>query len=309
MKLSIVIPVYYNEENLLPLYNDIKEKIVDKADFEYEIVMVNDGSKDKSYEVMSMLANKDANIKIVSLSRNFGSHAAILCGLSKCTGDCAVVKAADLQEPTELIFDMVESWKKGNNVVLAVREGRNEALSQKLFANLYYWLVRKTALPSMPKGGFDVYLLDRKVINVLESLDEKNSALTGQILWSGFKTDIVYYTRLAREIGESKWTLKKKVRLVMDTLFSFSTLPISIVLTIGSLSFAGALVWALIVLICKLAGVIEVSGFTTLFIFNLFSFGIIMLTLGILGEYLWRTFDASRNRPPYIIEEEYSKEE
>ena len=309
MKLSIVIPVYYNQDNLVPLYADIKEKIIEKIDYEYEIVIVNDGSKDNSLLVMKELAKEDKNIKIISLSRNFGSHAAILCGLSKCTGDCAVVKAADLQEPTELIFDMVESWKKGNNVVLAVREGRDEAVSQKLFANLYYWLVRKTALPSMPKGGFDVYLLDKKVIKVLENLDEKNSALTGQILWSGFKTDVVYYTRLAREIGESKWTLKKKIRLVMDTLFSFSTLPISIVLTIGCLSFIGALIWAVVVLICKLAGIIEVSGFTTLFIFNLFSFGIIMLTLGILGEYLWRTFDASRNRPPYIIEEENSKEE
>lgn len=304
MKLSIVIPVYYNEDNLIPLYDDIKRKIIDVIDYEYEIVMVNDGSKDKSYRVMLELAQKDSNIRCISLSRNFGSHAAVLCGLSNCTGDCAVVKAADLQEPTELILEMVDSWKKGNNVVLAVREGRKEAFSQKLFANMYYGLVRKAALPSMPKGGFDVYLLDRKVIKVLESLDEKNSALTGQILWSGFKTDIVYYTRLAREIGTSKWTLKKKVRLVMDTLFSFSTLPISAVLSIGIISFIGAIIWAIVVLICKLAGNIAVSGWTTLFIFNLFSFGIIMLTLGILGEYLWRTFDASRNRPPYIIEED-----
>jgi dolichol-phosphate mannosyltransferase len=156
----------------------------------------------------------------------------------------------------------------------------------------------------MPKGGFDVYLLDRKVINVLLSLDERNSALTGQILWSGFKTGKVYYTRLAREIGKSKWTLKKKIRLVMDTLFSFSTLPITLVTTIGGISFAGALIWAVVVFICKLCGVIAVQGWTALFIFNLFSFGVIMLTLGILGEYLWRTFDASRNRPPYIVEDE-----
>lgn len=304
MKLSIVIPVYYNEDNLRPLYKDIKEKIIDVIDYEYEIVMVNDGSKDKSYAVMQELSELDHNVKIYSLSKNFGSHAAVLCGISKCTGDCAVIKAADLQEPTELILEMVESWKKGNNVVLAVREGREESFGQKMFANLYYWIVRKAALPSMPKGGFDVYLLDRKVINVLESLDEKNSALTGQILWSGFKTDIVYYTRLARKIGKSKWTLKKKVRLVMDTLFSFSTLPITIVLSIGVVSFIGALIWAFVVLVFKLLGIIKVSGFTTLFIFNLFSFGIIMLTLGILGEYLWRTFDASRNRPPYIVEEE-----
>lgn len=309
MKISIVIPVYYNEDNLIPLYNDIKEKIIDVVDYDYEIVMVNDGSKDKSYEVMKELSKKDHNVKIYSLSKNFGSHAAVLCGISKCTGDCAVIKAADLQEPTELILEMVESWKKGNNVVLAVREGREESFGQRMFANLYYWIVRKAALPSMPKGGFDVYLLDRKVIKVLESLDEKNSALTGQILWSGFKTDIVYYTRLARKIGTSKWTLKKKVRLVMDTLFSFSTLPITVVLSIGIFSFVGALIWALVVLIFKLMGIIRVSGFTTLFIFNLFSFGIIMLTLGILGEYLWRTFDASRKRPPYIVEEENNEKD
>ncbi|MGN8655888.1 glycosyltransferase family 2 protein [Blautia obeum] len=304
MKVSIVIPVYYNEDNLKPLYKDLKKKFIDEIEYEYEIVMVNDGSLDRSYQVMKELAAQDKNIKIVSLSRNFGSHAAILCGLEKCTGDCAVVKAADLQEPTELLIEMVESWKKGNNVVLAVRQDREESLGTKFFANTYYWLVRKAALANMPEGGFDVYLLDRKVINVLLSLDERNSALTGQILWSGFKTEQIPYVRLEREIGTSKWTLKKKIRLVTDTLFSFSTLPISLVTGIGTVSFIGALVWGIVVLIFKLMGLIQVSGWTTLFIFNLFSFGIIMVTLGILGGYLWRTFDASRNRPPYIVEDE-----
>lgn len=308
MKITIVIPVYYNQDNLKPLYWDIQEKLYPHVEYDWEIVMVNDGSKDDSYAVMQELAALDSRIKIFSLSRNFGSHAAILCGLSQCTGDCAVVKAADLQEPTELVLDMVASWEKGNNVVLAVREGREESRQQTLFANLYYWMVRKTALPSMPKGGFDVYLLDRKVITVLEALDEKNSALTGQILWSGFRTDKIYYTRLAREIGTSKWTLKKKIRLVTDTLFSFSTLPIKLVTVIGTLSFVGSLIWAILVFIFKLLGMIEVSGWTTLFIFNLFSFGVIMMTLGILGEYLWRIFDASRNRPPYIIEDDNRKE-
>ena len=308
MKVSIVIPVYYNEGNLNPLYDDIRKKFIEKIDYEYEIVMVDDGSRDDSYTVMQRLAKNDRRIKIIRLSRNFGSHAAILCGLSNCTGDCAVVKAADLQEPTEILHEMVESWRKGNNVVLAVRSGRDEGRQQTLFANLYYEMVRKTSLPSMPKTGFDVYLIDRKVINVLTALDEKNSALTGQILWSGFKTDYVYYTRLAREIGSSKWTLRKKIRLVADTLFSFSTFPIKAVLVIGAVSFFGSLIWAVLVLIFKLSGLIEVSGWTTLFMFNLFSFGVIMLTLGILGEYLWRTFDASRSRPPYIIENENEME-
>ena len=303
MKISVVIPVYYNEDNLRPLYKDIQEKLYSHAEYEWEIVMVNDGSQDNSYGIMQELAATDARLRIFSLSRNFGSHAAMLCGLSNCTGDCAVVKAADLQEPTELVLDMVKSWENGHNVVLAVREGREESKQQIFFANLYYWMVRKTALPNMPKGGFDVYLLDRKVIGVLMALDEKNSALTGQILWSGFKTDKIYYTRLERKIGTSRWTLKKKIQLVSDTLFSFSTLPIKIVTIIGTLSFIGSLIWAVLVFCFKLAGMIEVSGWTTLFIFNLFSFGVIMLTLGILGEYLWRVFDASRNRPPYIIED------
>lgn len=304
MKVSIVIPVYYNEGNLRPLYEDLKSKFIAAIGYDYEIVMVNDGSQDRSYDIMRELAAEDRHIRIVSLSRNFGSHAAILCGLEKCTGDCAVVKAADLQEPTELILRMVESWQRGNNVVLAVRQDRQEAFSQKLFANLYYKMVQKAALPSMPDGGFDVYLLDRKVIQVLLALDEKNSALTGQILWSGFKTEQIPYVRLARGIGTSKWTLKKKIRLVADTLFSFSTLPITLVTTVGGLSFLGALIWAVLELIFKLAGKIQVTGWTTLFIFNLFSFGVIMMTLGILGGYLWRTFDASRKRPPYIIEDE-----
>ena len=303
MKISIIVPVYYNEDNLYPLYNDLKEKFISKIDYDYEIIVVNDGSRDRSYSVMCELAKIDSNIKAISLSRNFGSHAACLCGLSNSTGDCAVIKAADLQEPTELLHEMVDSWKNGNNVVLACRKDRKESINRIMFARLYYWIVRKTSLPTMPKNGFDIYLLDKKVISVIKNLDEKNSAITGQILWSGFKTDVVYYTRLAREVGTSKWTLKKKIQLVLDTIFSFSTLPIRILEIFGIFSFAASIIWAIIVLFAKITGNISVSGYTSLFIFNLFSFGIIMLSIGVLGEYLWRTFDASRNRPPYIIEE------
>lgn len=303
MKLSIVVPVYYNADSLEDMYIDLREKVLTKLECEYELIFVNDGSGDESYQIMKKLKEQDDNIRNFSLSRNFGSHAAILCGLEHMTGDCAVVKAADMQEPSELILDMLESWKKGNNVVLAVRQERNESFKQKYFANLYYTLVRKMALSNMPEAGFDIYLVDKKVVQVLSALDEKNSSLACQILWSGFKTDMVPYVRLARQVGKSRWTLAKKLRLVMDTLFSFSTVPIKAVTTIGIFSFCGAIVWAIAEIVFKLMGMIDVSGWTTLFIFNLFSFGVIMLTLGILGEYLWRTFDASRNRPPYIVEE------
>lgn len=302
-RISIIIPVYFSEDNLIPLYEDLCDKVFSQLEHDYEVIFINDGSTDKSYDIICQLSEKDPHIKGISLSRNFGSHSAILCGLAECTGDCAVVKAADLQEPSELIHEMVKKWEEGNNVVLAVRSGREEAFFQTFFANMYYEMTRRFALSNMPEGGFDVYLVDRKVIEVLKNLDERNSALTGQILWSGFKTAKVEYVRLAREIGKSRWTLAKKIRLVSDTLFSFSTLPVTAVSIIGALSFFGALVWALVVLVCKLLGMIDVSGWTTLFIFNLFSFGIIMLTLGVLGNYLWRAYDASRNRPPYIIED------
>ena len=309
VKLSIVIPVYYNSENLLPLYADLKEKLLDKATFDCELVFVDDGSGDNSFSVLQQIQALDNRVQLYKLSRNFGSDSAVLCGLSHCTGDCAVVKAADLQEPTEMIFDMFSAWQAGNNVVLAVREGREESKTQTFFSNAYYAVTRKFAFPQMPKMGFDVYLVDRKVIEVLSRMDEPNSALSGQLLWSGFTTATVPYVRKARTIGKSRWTLKKKIRLVADTLFSFSTLPITMVTWLGGLSFVGAILWALNALISKLNGDINVTGWTMMFIFNLMSFGIIMLTLGLLGAYLWRTFDAARRRPPYIIEKHANEQE
>lgn len=301
-KLSIIIPVYFNADTLSLLYKDMQENILVSLK-EYEIVMVDDGSGDSSWTEMEKIAAIDSNVKLVKLSRNFGSHAAVLAGLSICTGDCATVKAADLQEPSEIILQMYESWNNGNKVVLAVRSDREESFSQKLFANTYYWMIRKLAIPSMPKGGFDCYLIDRKVIEALKLLDEKNSAITLQILWSGFKTDMIYYVRKKREIGKSRWTLAKKVKLVVDSLVSFSFVPIRFMSVVGTLFFLASIVWGILVFISRLIGNIEIQGWTTLMILVLFSSGLIMLTLGILGEYIWRGMDAARKRPVYIIDQ------
>ena len=301
-RLSIIIPVYYNGETLEQLYLDLKEKIFNKIT-DYELVMVDDGSGDNSWDIMCKIAKDDEKVKILKLSRNFGSHAACLAGISICTGDCATIKAADLQEPSELILDMYASWLNGNKVVLAVRSDREESYSQKLFANLYYWIVRKFAISNMPQGGFDCYLVDKKVIEVLKLLDEKNSAITLQILWSGFKTDKIYYVRKKSEIGKSRWTLAKKVKLVVDSLISFSFFPIRFMSIVGFLFSCLSFFWAIGVFIGKLLGGIQVQGWTTLILLVLFSSGLIMLTLGILGEYIWRTLDAARNRPVFIVDE------
>ncbi len=307
-KISIIIPVYYNADTLMLLYEDMKNKILHKLD-EYELVFVDDGSGDNSYEIMTAIRELDANVKLVKLSRNFGEHAAILAGLSQCTGDCAVTKQADLQEDSELILEMYESWKKGNKVVLAVRSDRDEGRLQKFFANLYYLIVRKLIVKNMPLGGFDCYLLDRQVIKVLEMLDEKNSALTLQVLWVGFKTDKIYFHRKAREIGESRWTLSKKIKLVLDSMMSFSYFPIRFMSGVGVVFFIISILWSIEVLIERLVLGVSVQGWTTLMLLLLFSSGIIMLMLGILGEYIWRALDAARNRPPFLIDEIREKRE
>lgn len=300
-KLSIIIPVYYNSDTLMMLYEDMKEKILGRIG-DYEIVMVDDGSGDNSWEVMNQIRDMDENVKCIRLSRNFGEHAAIYAGLSNCSGDCAVTKQADLQEDSELIVEMYDSWKKGNKVVIAVRADRDESAVKKFFANLYYFIVRKTIDPNMPKGGFDCYLLDRQAIEVIERMDEKNSALTLQVLWIGFKSDKVYFHRKDREVGQSRWTLAKKIKLVMDSMMSFSYFPIKFFSGMGFVMAFLAFLW-MIEVVCEYFFVgTPVQGWSMLMCLILLSTGMILLMLGVLGEYLWRTLDASRNRPVFIVD-------
>lgn len=307
-KISIVVPVYYNSDTLMMLYEDMKEKILGKLG-DYELVFVDDGSGDNSWEIMNQIKELDGNTKCVKLSRNFGEHAALLAGLSVCTGDCAVTKQADLQEDSEIILDMYESWKKGNKVVLAVRSERDENPIKKFFAHMYYVIIHKLVNDRMPVGGCDCYLLDRQVIKVLEMLDEKNSSLTLQVLWAGFKTDHVYFHRKDREVGKSRWTLAKKVKLAMDSMLSFSYFPVRFMSTVGVIFFIVSVIMAIEVIVEKIVIGTPIMGWASLMCVVLFSFGCMMLMMGILGEYVWRALDASRNRPPYLIDEIKESEE
>ena len=310
-KLSIIIPVYYNAGEILPLYEDMKEKALDAILAEgddYEIIMIDDGSQDSSWEEMNAVFEKDDRIRLYRHSRNFGEHPAILCGYSYCTGDCAINKAADLQEPSELILDMFHKWKEGYNVVLAVREAREEGALQQFFANFYYWCTRKIAFPQMPKGGFNIFLIDRRAINVLLNMDETNIAIEGQILWLGFKSTTVPYIRKARQIGKSRWTLKKKIKCFMDMMFTNSDVPIHFVGIIGGIVSLISVIMILYYVI-KWAVVGEpVEGWTSMFVLLLLAFGIIMITLSILGNYLWRCFESVKRKPVFIVEEEKTHE-
>lgn len=301
-KISIVVPVYYNEDTLMDLYKDMQEKILDRLG-EYELVFVDDGSGDRSFQIMEQIRDLDENVRLVKLSRNFGEHAALLAGLSVCTGDCAVTKQADLQEDSSLILEMYDSWKRGNKVVLAVRRSRDENRVKVFFANMYYSLVRRFVNKNMPQGGCDCYLIDRKVIEVLERMDEKNSSLTLQVMWAGFQTDMVYFDRKDREKGESRWTFAKKFKLVMDSMMSFSYIPIRFMSIVGLVFNVGAVALFISVIVEYFSQGTPIVGWASLMCVILCSSGLILIMLGILGEYLWRTLDAARTRPPFIIDE------
>ena len=306
-KISIVVPVYWNEDTLQLLYDDMKEKILTQLG-DYEIVFVDDGSGDNSWEIMNDIKKTDANVKCVKLSRNFGEHSAILAGLSVCTGDCAVTKQADLQEDSKIILEMYDSWKKGKKVVLAVRTGREDTFMTKVFAGLYYRMVRSFVSKDMPEGGCDCYLLDRKAIDTVLALDEKNSSLTLQVLWIGFKTDRIYFHRSEREVGKGRWTIGKKFKLVLDSMISFSYIPIRMMWMVGILFFLFAIGMGISVFLEWFTVGTPIAGWSSLMCVVLCSSGLTLLMMGLLGEYIWRTFDAARKRPPFIIDEIKNRE-
>lgn len=301
-KLSLVTAIYKNEDNIIPFYENFNKEIAPFLD-DYEIIMVNDRSPDKSWEIMKNLAAKDSHIKIALLSKNFGAYEANYIGYTYATGDCVTVKGVDLQEPADLTIKMYEKWKNGANVVLAVRESRGDSWFSGFFAGLYYWIVRKCVQPNMPKGGFDTYLIDRKVANHIISMSERNSPISLQILWTGYKRECVYYKRRERVIGKSSWTFEKKIKLVMDSLISFSFTPVRLMSRGGLLLLIGTVMYSIYLIISKLIGIADVAGYTTIVVLVLFFSGLIMFTLGILGEYIWRVLENSRKRPIAVVEE------
>ncbi len=303
VKLSIIIPVYYNEQNIPFLFDKLSEEILLNQNYEHELIFVDDGSGDNSYEELVKLRNKHSRVKIIKLSRNFGSHTAILAGLTYASGDCATVISADLQDPPEIINRMFDKWKEGNKVVLAVREDREESFTQKLFSNTYYKMMKRYALSNMPEGGFDCFLIDRKIVDILKSIEEKNTTLMGQILWAGFKTEKIYYIRKERELGKSRWTLAKKIKLFIDSFLAFSYAPIRFMSFIGIIVSLLSFLTGGYLIINKLVNGVDVQGWTSLMVIFLFVAGIQMVMMGIIGEYLWRNMDEARKRPVFIIDE------
>jgi dolichol-phosphate mannosyltransferase len=302
--LSIVIPVF-NEAKTLPLLREHLMAVADRLDVEVDIVLVDDHSRDETPQMIRQWQSKDPRVTYVRLSRNCGSHAAVAAGLKHCIGDCAVLLAADLQDPPEIIPNLLIPWRGGYHVVWANRaEREGESWRTKVLAGLYYRLMRRIALPEMSAAGSDVVLLDRKVIDAWTQIPEKNTSLMAMILWMGFQQTSIEYVKQARHAGDSKWTLSKRIKLAVDSVVSFSYVPIRFMSCAGLVMAACGFFYAVVVLLGRLFGwVVAGTGYAALMTVLLVGQGMILSMLGVLGEYLWRTYDEARGRPRYIIEE------
>jgi dolichol-phosphate mannosyltransferase len=301
---SIVVPVFHNAKSLPDLLAAFQNLAARNAANAFEFIFVDDGSRDESYAVLARLAGEDARVRVIKLSRNFGSNAALLAGLGQARGDVVTCIAADLQDPPELIHDMLALWRQGRKVVLAAREERDDSPLTNLLADTFYALFRRYAVKSMPKRGFDFFLIDRQVCDLINGIQESNAYLMGLILWLGFDPAVVHYRRRARQdrYGTSMWTLAKKMKYFIDSFVAFSYVPVRACSLLGmSLSLLGVL-YAAGVIAMRWFFDVEAEGWASLMVVILVVSGVQLLMTGVLGEYIWRNLDETRRRPRFIVE-------
>jgi len=301
---SIVVPVYFNELNLPDTIPQLMELEHQLPGYRLELIFVDDGSGDHSLDILKEFQSRfPQNIKVVKLTRNFGSMAAIQAGLSIATGDCIGMISADLQDPVELFIEMIGHWEKGNKAIFAVRKDREEPFVQKSLSSLYYKLIRRLAIHDYPTGGFDFFLIDRQISDQIIAIKEKNTNLMALIFWMGYKPIMIPYIRKSRKAGKSRWTFKKKLKLFVDTFIGFSYFPIQILSLIGFLVAFVSFAYGVVIFLRWFIVGTEVLGWVPTMIVLTFTAGLQMTMLGILGEYLWRTLDENRGRPQYVIDE------
>ncbi len=300
--ISIVTPAYNEAANLPVLYERIRATM-ESLGLDWEWVVVDDHSQDATFAVVTRLAERDRRVRGLRFARNFGAHAAVTCGLHEARGDCVTALAADLQDPPEVIPQLLEQWKEGVKVVWAARALREgEKATTVGFSRLYYWLMRSVVdMKEMPATGADFFLLDRDVVEAFSRFSESNASILALITWMGFRQATITYDKGARLHGRSGWSLKKKLKLVVDSVTSFSYVPIRFMSYVGFAVACAGFVYAALVILNSLRGA-PVQGWSSLMVVVLLVGGIQMVMMGVLGEYLWRALDESRRRPRYIIE-------
>lgn len=305
-KLSIVVPVYFNAESLRPLFEQLKEieRRLLSAEMTLELIFVDDGSGDASLDELFYIKEKRPETKIVKLSRNFGAVHASKCGLKFVTGDCFMVLAADLQDPPELIMQMVDKWRDGSKFTICERISRDDPLVSKIYAAAFYWLLHRLVMSDYPAGGYDMALMDRSLLTYIAN-SSKNLYTPLLAYWLGFKPEVIHYHRRRREHGKSHWTFKKKLKASLDVILGFSVTPIRLMSAFGVLIASLSFLYGSSVVIHALLGQVPVAGFASLAALIAFLLGLIIVMLGIIGEYLWRVFDEVNKRPEVIIDEIY----
>lgn len=301
---TIVVPVYHNATSLPDLLEELRALASRNSGEDFELVFVDDGSTDDSFPVLQRLAATEPRMRVVKLSRNFGSNAAIVAGLSIAKGDTVGVIAADLQDPPEKFDEMLALWRGGQKVVVAARNDRDDPLPTTILADLFYRLFRRFALPTMPARGFDFFLIDRRVVDLITGIQENNVYLMGLILWLGFRSAVVTYDRRARksDYGRSRWTVRKKIKYFIDAFVAFSNVPVRAASILGIVLSVLGILYAALIVALQIFSDIDVEGWSSLMVVLLIVAGAQLLMLGVIGEYLWRTLEETRKRPRFIID-------
>jgi len=299
--LTLVVPVFRNEQSIPDLVQAVKG-LSEQVGVDFEAVFVDDGSPDKSRAILEqMLPAAGFRSRLVLLSRNFGSFAAVRAGLAAGSGDYFAIMAADLQEPPELILEFHKVLAEGAyDVVVGSRDGRADPLGSRLASALFWRTYRFIVQREVPAGGVDVFACTRRFRDEIMRLSERNSTLVGLIFWLGFRRSEVHYARRARRYGASAWSFRRKFRYLLDSTFAFSDLPIRLLSLAGIIGMSAAVVLGLMVLVAKLYGDIPVPGYAATVLVVMFFGGLNSFGIGVLGEYLWRTFENTKDRPSYI---------
>ena len=299
---SIVVPLYNEEEVIGESYRRLKE-VMDGMGDTYELVFVNDGSRDKTAALAREICEKDTNVKFINFARNFGHQTAITAGMDYSSGDAVVVIDADLQDPPEVIPEMAKKWREGYDVVYGKRiQRKGETIFKKITAKLFYIFLRRMTDVDVPTDTGDFRLIDRKVCNALKKVTERNRYIRGIVAWLGFKSCPVEFVREKRFAGETKYPLKKMIKFASDAIMSFSYKPLKIATFMGFFVSLASFIYLIVMVILKLCGAMEtVPGWTSLLVVTLFFNGIILLVLGIIGEYIGRIYDEAKGRPLYIV--------
>jgi dolichol-phosphate mannosyltransferase len=302
---SLVVPVW-NEEAVLPTSYDRIVQVLDSTGQRWETIFVNDGSRDRTLPLLMSLSERDPRIRVVNFSRNFGHQIAITAGFDYADGDAVIVMDADMQDPPEVILQLIAKWREGYDVVYAVRTKRSGETRFKLWtASFFYRLIRNIADIDIPLDAGDFRLMDRKVVLAMRQLREKNRFMRGLSSWVGFKQIAVEYERQARFAGETKYPFRKMLRLAMNAITSFSHVPLQLATYTGFVLAGISLVGILITVIMRLSGSSAFLGQATTLVSVLFLGGIQLIFLGIIGEYLGRIYDEVKNRPLYIVANTY----